>query len=104
READLQRGDEPRDPRARPRGVAARDLRAMVKGSQARAVRAVLTVDGGDASFLDAVRRKARELGVLGWLRGEDDGSVAVHAEGPAAAIEALLAFLREGAAAARGS
>jgi DNA ligase D-like protein (predicted 3'-phosphoesterase) len=32
-----------------------------------------------------------------GWVRNTDDGTVAVHAEGPAAAIEALLDFLRRG-------
>jgi DNA ligase D-like protein (predicted 3'-phosphoesterase) len=32
-----------------------------------------------------------------GWVRNADDGTVAVHAEGPAAAIEALLDFLRRG-------
>jgi DNA ligase D-like protein (predicted 3'-phosphoesterase) len=35
-------------------------------------------------------------LGVLGWVRDSDDGTVAVHAEGPAAAVEALIGFLRE--------
>ncbi len=40
---------------------------------------------------------RARKLGVLGWVRNEDDGSLAVHAEGDEAAVEELLAFLREG-------
>jgi DNA ligase D-like protein (predicted 3'-phosphoesterase) len=52
--------------------------------------------------FRDAVRREAARLGVLGWVRNEDDGSVAVHAEGPEPAVEELLAFLREGPPAAR--
>jgi DNA ligase D-like protein (predicted 3'-phosphoesterase) len=47
--------------------------------------------------FREATRRRAHELGVLGWVRNADDGAVAVHAEGPAAAIEALSAFLRQG-------
>ncbi len=33
----------------------------------------------------------------MGWVRNAEDGGVAVHAEGPGAAIEALIAFLREG-------
>src|SRR5262245_21526441 len=33
----------------------------------------------------------------MGWVRNEDDGSVLVHAEGPAAAVDALVAFLGEG-------
>lgn len=47
--------------------------------------------------FRDATVERARQLGVLGWVRNEDDGSVAVHAEGEEAAVEELLSFLREG-------
>ncbi len=47
--------------------------------------------------FREATRRRATELGVMGWVRNADDGTVAVHAEGPSAAVEALIAFLREG-------
>ncbi len=47
--------------------------------------------------FRDATRRRARELGVLGWVRNADDGTLAVHAEGPVDAVEQLLAFLRTG-------
>jgi DNA ligase D-like protein (predicted 3'-phosphoesterase) len=53
------------------------------------------TVHG--VGFRDATRRRAGELGVMGWVRNERDGSVAVRAEGPSAAIDALLAFLRKG-------
>jgi DNA ligase D-like protein (predicted 3'-phosphoesterase) len=62
-----------------------------------RAIRASVggTVQG--IGFRDATRRRARELGVLGWVRNADDGTVAVHAEGPSAAVEALIAFLHEG-------
>jgi DNA ligase D-like protein (predicted 3'-phosphoesterase) len=37
----------------------------------------------------------------LGWARNEDDGTLAIHAEGPAAAVEALIAFVRDGPPAA---
>jgi DNA ligase D-like protein (predicted 3'-phosphoesterase) len=47
--------------------------------------------------FRDATRRRAQALGVLGWVRNAEDGSVAVHAEGEPQAVEALLGFLREG-------
>lgn len=40
---------------------------------------------------------RARELGVLGWVRNEDDGSVAVHAEGDPQAVDALTGALRDG-------
>jgi len=33
----------------------------------------------------------------MGWVRNADDGTVALHAEGPSAAIDTLVAFLREG-------
>jgi DNA ligase D-like protein (predicted 3'-phosphoesterase) len=32
----------------------------------------------------------------MGWVRNQDDASVAVHAEGAPAAVEALIVFLRE--------
>jgi DNA ligase D-like protein (predicted 3'-phosphoesterase) len=47
--------------------------------------------------FREATRRGAGELGVTGWVRNAEDGSVAVHAEGPSATIETLTAFLRQG-------
>ncbi len=47
--------------------------------------------------FRDATQRCARELGAMGWVRNSHDGSVAVHAEGPPAALDALIAFLRDG-------
>jgi bifunctional non-homologous end joining protein LigD len=33
----------------------------------------------------------------MGWVRNAEDGTVAVHAEGAPAAVEALIAFLRKG-------
>jgi DNA ligase D-like protein (predicted 3'-phosphoesterase) len=33
----------------------------------------------------------------MGWVRNADDDTVVVHAEGPPAAIDALIVFLREG-------
>jgi DNA ligase D-like protein (predicted 3'-phosphoesterase) len=33
----------------------------------------------------------------MGWVRNANDGTVAVHAEGPSAAIEAFIVFLRAG-------
>jgi DNA ligase D-like protein (predicted 3'-phosphoesterase) len=47
--------------------------------------------------FRDAARRRARELGVMGWVRNGQDTTVTVHAEGPPAAVDALLGFLRKG-------
>jgi DNA ligase D-like protein (predicted 3'-phosphoesterase) len=47
--------------------------------------------------FREATRRRAHELGALGWVRNEQDGTAAVHAEGPSAAVDALLDLLRTG-------
>jgi len=43
------------------------------------------------------VLREATNLGLRGWVANEADGSVRCVAEGPKAALEALLAVLREG-------
>jgi DNA ligase D-like protein (predicted 3'-phosphoesterase) len=63
-----------------------------VKAIRARVAGAVQGV-----GFRESARRRARKLGVLGWVRNEDDGTLAVHAEGGPDAVEQLLAFLREG-------
>ncbi len=65
--------------------------------SDLRAIRVVVGGSVQGVGFRDATRRKARELGLLGWVRNAEEGTVAVHAEGSPAAIEGLLAFLREG-------
>jgi acylphosphatase len=66
------------------------------------AFRARVTGGVHGVGFREATVARAAELGVLGWVRNEDDGSVRVHAEGEAAALQALAAFLREGPPAAR--
>ncbi len=43
------------------------------------------------------VLRKARDLGLVGWVANEPDGSVRCLAEGPRPALEELLAALRAG-------
>ncbi len=52
--------------------------------------------------FRDSCRREAERLGVAGWVRNEPDGSVAFEAEGPPAAVEALVAWGRTGPPGAR--
>jgi len=69
-----------------------------VSGEQAaQAVRARASGRVQGVGFRESARRRAVELGVMGWIRNAKDGSVEVHAEGPPAAIEALTAFLRKG-------
>jgi DNA ligase D-like protein (predicted 3'-phosphoesterase) len=62
-----------------------------------RAIRAIVAGAVQGVGFREAARRRAGQLGLTGWVRNAEDGTVAVHAEGTAAAIETLIAFLREG-------
>ncbi|HTC71583.1 MAG TPA: DNA polymerase ligase N-terminal domain-containing protein [Solirubrobacteraceae bacterium] len=64
---------------------------------EARAIRAAVTGYVQGVGFRDATCRRAHELGLMGWVRNAQDGSVEVHGEGSAAAIEALASFLRVG-------
>lgn len=66
------------------------------------AVRAVVRGQVQGVGFREATLRLARRLGTMGWVRNGEDGGVLVHAEGPGAAVEGLLEFLREGPAGAR--
>lgn len=68
----------------------------------AAAFRAVVQGKVQGVAFRDAAVRRARALGVLGWVRNEDDGTVALHAEGAPDALDAFAAWLHEGPAAAR--
>jgi DNA ligase D-like protein (predicted 3'-phosphoesterase) len=69
-----------------------------------KAVRAVVRGDVQGVGYRDATLRRARRLGVMGWVRNAEDGGVLVHAEGPARAVEELVAFLHEGPRAARAA
>ena len=75
----------PRRAPAAPADTGRRAIRASVAG----------TVQG--VGFREATRTRAALLGVMGWTRNADDGTVAIHAEGPFAAIEQLLIFLAQG-------
>ncbi|WP_259316106.1 acylphosphatase [Capillimicrobium parvum] len=61
------------------------------------AIRARVTAEqplGG--ALREDVAERAAALGVLGWVRAADDGGLQVHAEGDAASVDALAAFLSE--------
>ncbi len=62
-----------------------------------KAVRAVVRGRVQGVSFRAATQAKARELGVVGWVENRPDGAVALHAEGEAAKVDALLAWARRG-------
>jgi acylphosphatase len=52
--------------------------------------------------FRDTARRKAGSRGVAGWIRNNPDGTVEAVFEGDAEAVEAMVAFCREGPRGAR--
>ena len=52
--------------------------------------------------FRASTRDRARDAGVVGWVRNRPDGSVEAWLEGAPDAVEALLAWMRRGPAGAR--
>ncbi|HEY5052107.1 MAG TPA: DNA polymerase ligase N-terminal domain-containing protein [Solirubrobacterales bacterium] len=74
----------------------------MSERAEATAARAAVSGEVQGVGYRDATLRQARRLGVMGWVRNGEDGSVLVHAEGPERAVEELVSFLRGGPAAAR--
>ena len=61
------------------------------------AIRAVVSGQVQGVGFRETTVRRAHDLGVMGWVRNADDGTVAVHAEGEEAAVDELVAFLNKG-------
>ena len=47
--------------------------------------------------FRGSTEAEARTAGVCGWVRNRADGSVEAVFEGPAEAVDALIAFCRRG-------
>lgn len=62
-----------------------------------RAIRTVISGEVDAVGFPEATVRRAAKEGVLGWVRVSDGGSIEVHAEGDAAAIESFVGFLQKG-------
>jgi DNA ligase D-like protein (predicted 3'-phosphoesterase) len=74
------------------------DVQALVDEAvnDLRAVRVSVAGSGPIGSRrLDDARAHAERLGLRGWVRSGDDGTVAVHAEGPGSAVDELIAWLR---------
>jgi DNA ligase D-like protein (predicted 3'-phosphoesterase) len=65
--------------------MASKAIRATVRGA----------VQG--VGFRDAAVRRAHDLGLLGWVRNGDDGTLLVHAEGDGHRLDLLLEFLQHG-------
>jgi acylphosphatase len=47
--------------------------------------------------FRDTCRREARSVGAAGWVTNEPDGTVRAHFEGTPDAVEAMIAWARQG-------
>ena len=47
--------------------------------------------------FRDSCRAEAEREGVTGWVRNEADGSVAARFQGPAAAVDRMVAWCHHG-------
>ncbi len=47
--------------------------------------------------FRQKAREKAKELGLLGWVRNEEDGSVKIMAEGEEEKIKEFIKWLKIG-------
>ena len=47
--------------------------------------------------FRDSTHREAERLGVTGWVRNRDDGTVEAHLEGEGEAVDALVAWCAAG-------
>ena len=56
--------------------------------AETTAVRAVVRGEVQAVGFRDAALRRARRLGVMGWVRNAEDGNVLVHAEGSEREVE----------------
>jgi len=63
---------------------------------------AVVRGDVQGVGFRYYVQRKARQLGLPGWVRNNDDGSVELVAEGERDALEQLKRAVEEGPRGAR--
>lgn len=64
--------------------------------------RVLVTGKVRQVGFRDFTVRKARELGVTGWVRNRADGSVEIMAAGNDDAVAALVEACREGPPLAR--
>jgi DNA ligase D-like protein (predicted 3'-phosphoesterase) len=71
-------------------------------GTGSAAIRATVRGEVQGVGFRDATVSRARELGVMGWVRNGNDRTLLVHAEGPQPAVDELRAFLHAGPPLAR--
>jgi DNA ligase D-like protein (predicted 3'-phosphoesterase) len=63
--------------------------------SDATARRIAIAGAVSDPALHQRIRTQARRLGVLGWVRLMEDGTLAAHVEGPEDAVAKLVSWLR---------
>jgi len=61
------------------------------------AVRLLVRGDVQGVGYRAAAASRAQQLGLVGWVRNEADGTVALHVEGPPDAVDSLVAWARQG-------
>jgi acylphosphatase len=66
-----------------------------------RRIRAIVTGRVQGVSYRAATRTEARRLGITGWVKNCDDGSVELEAEGPDDRVAALIQWCHQGPPAA---
>jgi len=71
----------------------------LMSDKQSSPARLEATIDGRvqGVSFRYYTVRRAREMGLSGYVRNEPNGTVMVVAEGPRSELEGFLSFLRVG-------
>ena len=66
-----------------------------------RRIRAIVSGRVQGVSFRAATCTEARRLGVVGWVKNRDDGSVELEAQGPDDMVAALIQWCHQGPPAA---
>jgi acylphosphatase len=67
-----------------------------------RRIRAIVSGRVQGVAYRASTCTEARRLGVVGWVKNRDDGSVELEAEGPDDMVAALLQWCHQGPPAAR--
>jgi acylphosphatase len=62
-----------------------------------KAIQALVSGRVQGVYFRDSARRRARALGLVGWVRNTADGRVETHAQGPEEAVDDFVRWLQLG-------
>jgi len=71
-------------------------------GASSRRLRVRITGRVQGVFFRESTRKEAQRLGVQGWVRNLDDGSVEAVVQGPAAEVDAFVEWCHRGPQLAR--